>query len=200
MNNTQEQKRRIRWMAKVAILSAIAAILMFLEFPLPLMPPFLKFDFGDVPALLAAFSMGPLAGVTVGLIKNLINLPTSQTMMVGELANFIIGSSLVATAGFFYRNHKTKKGAIRAMAIGTLVFTVVGCLFNYFVNIPFYLTVMHFPMEAIISLTNKAGNTLVHDLNSLILYVFVPFNLLKGFVVSLIVTLIYKPISPLLHR
>lgn len=194
------QRDRIRTISKISILAAIAFVLMMLEFPLPLMPAFLKFDFSDLPALLAAFSMGPLAGTAVELIKNVLHLPFTQTMMVGELANFIIGSSLVVSAGLVYRYRKTLLGAALGMLAGTAAMTVAGSLFNYYVNIPFYLNVMNFPMEAIIGMAKAAGNHKVTDLGSLILWVFVPFNIFKGVVISALTGIVYKPLSPLLHK
>lgn len=200
MHTIDQQKQRNHMIAKISIMSAIAFILMYLEFPVPLMPAFLKFDFSEIPALLAAFSMGPLAGVIVELVKNLLHLPFSQTMMVGELANFLIGASFVVAAGLVYQHHKSKQNAIKGMVLGTLTMTLVGALFNYFINIPFYINAMGFNLEAIVAMTNQAGNRLVIDLPSLILWVFVPFNIVKGALVSLLVSLLYKPLSPLLHR
>lgn len=191
---------RTTWIAKAGILAAIAAILMFFEFPLPLMPAFLKYDFSDIPVLLASFSMGPLTGVIVQFIKNLIHLPFSSTGLIGELANFIMGSSFVAAAGIVYRFNKTKTGAIQGLAAGTLALTASGSILNYFVMIPFYIAAMGFTMEQIIGVTAAAGNTLVHDLPTLILFVFVPFNLFKGTTISLLLLLIYKKLSPLLHK
>lgn len=199
-NALQKSSSRIRWIAKVAILSAVATLLLFLEFPVPLFPAFLKLDFSDIPALLAAFAVGPWAGVVVELVKNLLLLSNSQTMMIGELANFLIGSSLVGIAGAVYQQKRSKKGAILSLLLGTLTMTLVGSLFNYFINIPFYISAMGFSMEAIVGMSNQAGNTLVHDLPSLILWVFVPFNILKGLMVSLLVSFMYKPLSPVLHR
>lgn len=200
VSGMKQEQERIRTIVKIAIMSAIAFILMYLEFPVPLMPAFLKFDFSEIPALLAAFSLGPVAGVLVEFIKNLLHLPFSQTMMIGELANFLIGSSLVAVAAFTYQRRKTKQGAILGMVWGTLAMIIVGALFNYYINIPFYINVMGFNLEAIVGMTNQAGNTLVKDLPSLIVWVFVPFNLVKGSLVSFLVALLYKPLSPLLHK
>lgn len=192
---------RVLWLAKVAVLSAIAFVLMLLDFSLPiLIPGFLKFDFSEIAALLAAFSMGPVAGIAVELIKNVLHLPFTSTMMVGELANFLVGSVFVFTAGLIYKRHKDKKHAILGMVYGVLAFTVFGALFNYFINIPFYINVMGFPENAIIKMSNAVGNKMVHDLTSLIIWVFVPFNLFKGIVISILVGLMYKKVSPLLHQ
>lgn len=189
-----------RFVAKAGILSAVAILLMYLELALPLMPSFLKFDFSEIAVLLAAFSMGPLSAILIELVKNLAHLATSQTGGVGELANFIVGSFFVGTAGLIYQHKKSRKNAFVSMLAGTLVMTAAACLINYYFMIPFYVTVMGFPLPAIIGMTQSVGNTLVTNLETLILFVFVPFNLFKGVVVSLIVALIYKRVSPLLHR
>jgi riboflavin transporter FmnP len=193
-------RRRAQWVAKAGILTAAAVVLMYLELSLPFMPVFLMFDFSEVVVLIAAFSMGPLTGILVELAKNLLHLPATHTGGVGELANFIIGSSFVGTAGLIYQHMKSRRGAFIAMGSGTLIMTALASLINYFFLIPFYIRVMGFPLPAIINMANQAGNTFVTDLKTLIFFVFVPFNLFKGIVVSLIVALIYKRISPLLHR
>ncbi len=193
-------KQRTNWIAKTGIMAAAAIILMILEFPLPLMPGFLKFDVSEVPVLLAAFALGPWSAVIIEFIKNLVHYPLSASFGVGEIANFIVGCAFVVPAGILYRLHRNKKTAIISMVAGTLSMTLVGCLMNYFIMIPFYVKAMSFPMEAIVNLANTAGNALVKDLPTLIVFVFVPFNLFKGAVVSFIVALIYKRISPLLHK
>lgn len=193
-------RQRIHWITKTGILSAIAIALMYLEFPVPIFPVFLKFDFADIPAMLGTFSMGPLTGILIQLIRNIAHLPATHTMMVGELANFIMGSCFVGIAGLIYRYKKTRGGAILALIGGTIALTVSGSLVNYFLTVPFYINAMGFTMEAIVGLTHAVGNTLVHDMRTLILFVFVPFNILKGFIISLIVGLSYKRLSPLLHK
>lgn len=193
-------KAKTHWIAKTGILTAVAVVLMYLEFPLPLMPEFLKFDFSEIAVLLAAFSMGPLTGIIVELLKNLLHLPATHTGGVGELANFIIGSAFVGTAGMIYRYNKTRRGAYIGMICGTLAMTILASAVNYFFMLPFYIRVMEYPLEAIIQATHEAGNNLITDKKTLILFVFVPFNLFKGLVISLIVAVIYKRISPLLHK
>lgn len=199
-NNVRKSSARTRWIAKTGILSAAAIALMYLEFSLPFFPGFLKFDFSEVPALLATFSMGPLTGIVVEFIKNLAHLPASHTAMVGELANFIMGSAFVGVAGLIYRYNKTKKGAMISLTAGTAALTISGCLVNYFISIPFYINAMGFSMDAIKGAAHAAGNPFVNDMTTLIFYVFVPFNILKGLVISIIISLIYKKLSPLLHR
>lgn len=188
------------WVAKTGILTAVAILLMFLEMTLPLMPAFLKFDFSEIAVLLAAFSLGPWTAVLVELMKNLAHVPSTGTGGVGELANFLVGSSFVLTAGLYYRTHKSRKGAFIAMGLGTLVMTLVASFLNYFFLIPFYVNVQGWPLDVIIDMSHMAGNKLVNDLNSLITFVFVPFNIFKGIVISAIVAMLYKRLSPLLHK
>lgn len=197
---TMNRHERVSWVAKTGILAAIATLLMFIEFPLPLMPAFLKYDFSDIPALLAAFAMGPLTGVLVQFIKNAIHLTTSSSGFIGQLANFVMGSAFAGVAGLVYRYRRTKGGAFAGLAAGTLALTLAGTVTNYFFMIPFYITAMGFSMEKIIAVTNASGNTLVTDMWTLMLFVFVPFNLFKGASISLITMLIYKRLSPLLHK
>jgi len=198
--NVLLSRAKAHWIAKAGILTAVAVVLMYFEMTLPLMPTFLKFDFSEIAVLLASFSMGPLTGILVELLKNLFHLPSTATGGVGELANFVVGSTFVGIAGIIYRRNKSKSGAFIAMAAGTLAMTLLASVINYFVMIPFYVSVMGFPLEQIIAMTQKVGNTWVTSLETLIVFVFVPFNLFKGIVVSLIVALIYKRVSPILHR
>lgn len=198
--NRFTRKQKTNWIAKTGIMAAAAIILMFLEFPLPLMPGFLKFDVSEVPVLLAAFALGPWSAIIIEFIKNLAHVPFSSSAGVGEIANFIVGCAFVVPAGVFYRYYRSKKGAIVSMIIGVCSMTLVGCVANYFVLIPFYIKVLEFPMAAIVGAAAAAGNKLVKDLPTLIVFVFAPFNIFKGMVVSFIVALIYKRISPLLHK
>lgn len=200
LSKINKNRARVHWIAKTGILAAVAIALMYIEMILPFMPTFLKFDFSEIAVLLAAFSMGPLTAILIELIKNLAHLPTSQTMYVGELANFIVGSLFTGTAGLIYKMHKSRRGAILGMAGGTIAMTAGASLINYFFMIPFYISAMGFPLEGIIGAAQGVGNTLVTDLRTLIIWVFIPFNLFKGIVVSLIVALIYKRVSPLLHK
>lgn len=187
------------WLVKVAMLSAVAAILMYLEIPLPFVPPFLRLDFSDIPALLAGFAMGPLAGVTVLLIKNAVHAMASWSFLVGELANFTIGISFVLPAAIIYQKHKNKKSAIIGMVTGGLIMTAVAGLLNAFVLIPLYATVLEFPVEAIVGMSNEV-NPLITDLKTLILVGITPFNIVKAGLNILIAALIYKPLSPYLHK
>ena len=193
-----ERKIFIRKIAVTAIMTALAVVLMYLEFPLPFMPPFLKFDFSEVPVLVGSFALGPAYGVIIELLKNLIHLPATGTGGIGEASNFITGSIYVFTAGFFYSKHRTRKGAIISMLLATAVLAAVACPFNFFVTLPLYGSVLHFPMEAILGMCSF--NPFITDKLSLVLWVFLPFNLFKGIVVALITFFVYKPVSNLINR
>lgn len=183
--------------AVTAIFTAMATALMYLEIPLPLMPPFLMFDFSEIPVLVGSFALGPVYGVIIELLKNLIHLPASHTMGIGELSNFITGSIFVGTAGLIYVKRRTRKGAVIAMLIATVTLALAGVIVNAFINLPLYGSVMGLSMETIIIMSQEANRFITSELTLLIL-AFVPFNLFKGFVVSLVTAVVYKPVSKLI--
>lgn len=185
--------------AVIAMLSALAAALMYFEIPLTFIAPsFYELDFSEVPVLIGTFSMGPVAGVIIELVKNLVKLLIKGTTTggVGELANFLIGCSLVLPAGIIYKIKKSRAGAAVGMAVGTLVMAVVGVLLNAFVLVPMYSAFM--PLEEII----KMGQAIFPSIDSTFtfcLYCVGPFNIIKGLADSVIVFIIYKPLSNLIH-
>lgn len=186
------------YMTRTAVLAGAAVILMLMDFPIVFMPGFLKMDLSEIPAIIGAFSMGPLAGFWVMLLKNLLHLTNSQTAGIGELANFLVGSAFVLTAAFIYRRYKSRKGAIIALTSGTIAMTLAAAALNYWVLIPLYQAVLNFPGEAVVKM-GHAVNPFIINLQSFILFAIIPFNLLKGLLVSLITILIYKKLSHLLH-
>lgn len=191
-------KRRVntRTIAMTGMLGALATILMFLEFPLPMIiPAFIKFDFSELPALLAAFSMGPLSGVFVCLIKNLINLLHTQTGGVGELSNFILGVCFVLPAGLIYKHKKTRKNALIGSILGAVLMSVISVFSNYYIVYPVYSNFM--PMEAIIG-AYQAINHNVKNLWDALIWFNMPFTFIKGLCSVGITFLIYKHVSPIL--
>lgn len=193
------RKIMLRRIAACAILTAMAVLLMYFEIPLPFMPSFLKFDFSELPVLIGSFALGPVWGIVIELLKNLIHLPVTQTMGIGELSNFITGVIYVGTAGIIYRMFVSKKGAAIAMIVATLVLAAVSVPVNAFLTLPLYGSVMGFPIEAIIGMS-AAVNPLVKDKVSLLLAVFVPFNLFKGFIVAGITYFVHLPLSKLINK
>ena len=135
--NKETKKISTRVMVGTGMLAAVACVLQYLEFPIPLMPPFIKFDFSDLPALIGAFAYGPVTGILIELIKNLIHCAVSQSATVGELSNFILGASFALTAGLIYKHKKSKKNALIGGLAGALVMGLVSVPSNYFVVYPF---------------------------------------------------------------
>jgi len=195
--NQSKKLLNIKNMTKISILSVIAFILMQIEFPIPIFPSFLKIDLSDLPALIGGFALGPIVGILIELFKNLMHLIQTSTSGVGELANFLVGIALVVPASFIYSKDKTKKNAIIGLFVGTISMGIVGGLANYYILLPFYGNVLKFPIEAIVEMGSIINSNIV-DLNSLIFYAIIPFNILKGIVLSIITMLVYKRISSLL--
>lgn len=188
-------------MVKISVLAVISFILMFFEFALVwLAPPFMKLDISDLPALIGAFSIGPMAGVIIELLKNLLNLLVegSTTGGVGELANFVVGSAFAYTAGAVYYRNKNFKNAIIGLGLGTIVMTIVISVANYYVMFPFYAKLFGMPLEQLVEMGTAINGKIV-DMKSMIIYAIVPFNILKGIVLSALTILIYKRVSPILH-
>lgn len=190
---------KIQLICKGAMMSALAAIIMLFEFAIPLVPPFYELDFSEVIVLLTGFALGPMAAVITEALKIVLNLLLNgtNTMGVGEFANFMMGLALVLPATIYYQRHKTKKDALIGMIIGTIVLCIVAAFLNYFVMLPAYAYFLNIPMEGLIqSATAVNGN--INNLFTLIILAVVPFNFLKGVLTSLIVLLTYKKVSHIL--
>ncbi|MCR4891060.1 MAG: ECF transporter S component [Lachnospiraceae bacterium] len=195
-SETKSREYRIRMLCGTSMLSAVAFLLMFMEFPLPMfIPPFIKMDFSDLPALIASFAYGPISGVLVCLIKNLLHLFMTQSGGVGELANFILGGVFALVAGIVYRCIHSKKGALIASLSGTLVMAVVSIPTNYYIVYPFYTSFM--PLDAIIQAYQAIIPSVSSLMECLLIFNF-PFTLFKGIFATVITFLIYKPLSPIL--
>ena len=193
-----EPKLGVKAIVKIGMLAAIAVVLMLFEIPLPFAPSFYEIDFSEVPVLVGTFAMGPFAGALIELIKILLNfvITGTSTAGVGELANFIIGCSLCVPAGLIYRMHRTRNNALIGMAVGTVCMTAIGCIVNAFVLLPTYATAFGMPIHALVEM-GTAVNPNITSLTTFVMFAVAPFNLLKGVLVSLIVFLIYKKISPI---
>lgn len=189
-----------RNLVKISVLGAIGMILMFFDLSVWFAPPFLKLDISDLPSLLGAFAIGPMAGVLIQLLKNILSLLVegSATGGVGELSNFFVGSVFCYTAGFIYYRNKSFRSAILGLGLGVVLMTITASLSNYFIVFPLYSRVM-IPMDKIIEMGSKVNSRVV-DYKTLILYAVVPFNLLKGTIVSAVTLALYKRLSPVLHR
>ena len=195
-NQSQKRTNHIRKLVMTALMAALSSVLMFFSFNVPLMPSFIKMDLSELPALIAAFAMGPLSGAAVCLVKNLVNLFFTTTGGVGELSNFLLGVFFVVPAGIIYQWKKTKKSAVMGMALGTIITAIVGCFINAFVLLPTYATAFGMPVEAIVGM-GTAINASVTDLATFAILLVAPFNIVKGVLVSIVTFLLYKRISSL---
>ena len=187
--------QKIRKLTATALLAAVAAVLMFLDFNVPFMPGFIKMDVSDMPALIAAFAFGPLSGAGVCLIKNLINVLTTTTGGVGELSNFILGCMLVLPAGLLYKKKKNRKFALLGSVVGAVCMDAVSFVTNYFIVYPIYTNFM--PMEQIIA-AYQAILPRVTSLWQALLIFNVPFTFVKGMLCAILTFVVYKPLSPIL--
>lgn len=189
------KKSNVAKLTIIAMLSAVGVVLQYLEISVPLVPSFLKLDLSDIPELIGAFLLGPVGGVVICLVRNLVHLLVSQSAFIGELSNFILGASFAVTAGLIYKTHKTKKGAFAACLIGTVVMAAVSVPSNYFLIYPVYAQLFG-GMQTILGLYQAilpAADTLLKAL----LIFNVPFTLVKGLLCVVVTMLIYKPLSRL---
>ncbi len=203
MNNSTINKRgnALRYIIKIAILSAIASVVMLFEFPLPFIAPsFYELDLSEAVIMMGSFAIGPVAGVIMELLKNLINIlfNGTTTAYVGEFANFVTGCAFILPAALIYKYNKTIKGAVIGMVTGALSLAVVGGFLNYFILVPAFSSLYGMPIEAIVGMATKI-NPLITNLKTMIVFAVAPFNLLKGVVCSVISLILYKRISKILH-
>lgn len=186
---------KIRRLTSIGMLSAVSFVLMFFDFSVPLMPSFIKMDISDLPALIGAFALGPIDGMIIALVKNLLHLLRTSTGGVGEISNFILSATFVMTAGFIYKFNKTRKGAIIGSLIGAFAMALFSIVSNYFFVYPVYTAFM--PMEAIIG-AYQAINPNVNGLLQALIMFNMPFTFIKGMVDVIITLLIYKKLSPVI--
>lgn len=190
-----------RTVAKIGVLAAISFILMFFQVPLPFAPPFMQVDLSDVPGLIGAFAMGPVPGMLIVLMKNILHaiVQGSQTQFIGELSNFIVGSAYVMTASWIYLRRKSFKTAIIGTIVGIFVMSLVATASNYFIVFPLYAAAFGMKIEALVNMAAEL-NGLVNGYESMMLFAVLPFNLVKGAIVGLVTMLLYKRVSPILHK
>lgn len=183
MNNNVS--KTTNFLVKSAVLSAIAVIFMYFDFPILPAFPFLKIDLSDVPALIGGFALGPVAGLIIEAFKNVLIMiiKGTQTGGVGELANFIIGASFVYPAALIYHRRRTFKSALVSMLVAIVSMAFVGVLANYFILIPLYMKNMP---------TDKLINYVISGI--------IPFNMIKGAIISVSTLAIYKKVSPIIQK
>lgn len=194
-------KFKTKYITEIGVLSAIAAVLMIFEFPLWFAPSFYKLDVSELAPLIGGFALGPLAGVIIEGLKIVIHLilEGTSTFFVGDISNFIVGCSFILPASLVYKYNKTRTGAIYGMLVGTISLALVGSAINAFFLIPAYSKILNLPIDRIVAM-GSAINSSIDSVSTLVLYAVVPFNLLKGTIVSSITLLIYKKISVILKK
>ena len=193
-----QKKINVRTLAVTAILGAVATVLMFFSFSIPvILPSFLAMDFSELPALIASFTLGPVSGATVCLIKNVVNLPTSSTGGAGELCNFLMGVTFVVPAGLIYKYHKDRVGAVVGSFVGALVMAILSLPINYFISYPAYAVFFNMTTDKVMAMY-QAILPWVKTLPQALLVFNMPFTFVKAMCSVLITFVIYKRISPLI--
>ncbi len=187
--------RKLHTMIGTAMLSAVAFVLQFLEFPMPLSPAFAKMDFSDLPALIGAFAYGPLWGMVIEAVKNALHLMQSATGGIGELANFLMGSALVFPAGILYKYQKSRRTALIGCLTGSVCMGFMSALTNYYILLPLFEVFM--PIEQMIQAFAEFI-PFIHTKLDVVLLNALPMNTIKGLLVSLVTMLLYKRLSPIL--
>ena len=183
-------------LTRCGLLSAMAVILFYIEIPVV---AFYKLDLSTLPAILAGFAMGPIQGVAVIIVKNLVHMLGTSTACVGELADILMSCAFVVPASLYYRKRKNRKSALMAMLIGSAAMVLVSVLVNYFILIPAYQVLMNLPLEVIIGMGQKVFG-FIDTTVELVLAITAPFNIFKAVVLSVVTYLLYKRVSPLLHQ
>lgn len=195
--NDQKNKEeaRIREMAPAAMLAGIAYVLAFAEFPVPFSPSFARMDLSDLPALIGAFAYGPGAGIGIELVKNGLQLTTTSTAGVGELANFLMGGFYVFTAGMIWRIRPSKKTAVLSCIAASVAMGVMAAAANYFILLPMFETFL--PLDQLIQAFGEFM-PFIRTKMDVVLYHAFPFNFLKGLVIGWAAMLIYRKLAPVL--
>lgn len=182
----------------VALMSAIAFLIMFLQFPIPIFPTFLKIDLSDIPAIIGAIMYGPVAGIIIEAIKNILQWLTTGSVTgvpVGEIANFLAGSLYIVATTALFKKRKTFRSLVIGMIAGTIITSVIMSIANYYFIFPAYAYFLGFPVDTAVQLA-QAANHSIHDLLSMIVLGVLPFNLVKYIIVSIIVVPVYARLKP----
>ena len=192
------RKINVKGIAVSAVCGALGFVLMLLEFPIPfIIPSFIKLDFSEIPALIASFAYGPIYGILVCAVKNLLHLFVTTSGGVGELSNFILGAIFEGAAGIVYSKMHNRKGALIGSLVGAFLMALISVFTNYFIVYPAYVVIYGMPMEAILGMYKALLPAADNLWKALIIFNF-PFNLAKGILDAAVCFLVYKRISPIL--
>ena len=197
MNQSQKSRVSIKVIAATGLLTAVAVVLQYIEFAIPIMPSFIKLDFSDIPELIGAVFFGPVIGIIIALLKNLIHMLVSQSGFVGELSNFLLGASFALTAGIVYRVKKGIGGVILAGILGSVEMALISVPTNYFLIYPLYYNVMGFPKEAVLGMYKVLMPSIEGIPDGLMIFN-LPFTLVKGLICTVFTVIVYKPLRLIL--
>lgn len=189
-------------MVKIALLSAIAAVLMQLGIKLPMLfPSFLEVDFSEVPALIGILTISPASGIIIITLKNLLKVVLfgTSTAFVGEFANWIVSVGYILPIMYLVRKDKSFSTVVKGISIGILTMAIIGGVMNYFIMLPFYANAFGMPMEAIVEMGSVILPAIT-DKFTLVLFSIVPFNIFKGLIVSVTSVGIIKSLYPVIQK
>lgn len=196
----KDHRRKItpaRRITILAVCAAIATVLHIFDFPLPFLAPgFYKVDFSELPVLLCGFYLGPTGAVGCEMLKILLKLllKGTSTAFVGDFANFVVGCALVIPATAVYFAKRSRKSALIGLAIGCVVMTVFGSLFNGIYLLPKFSQLFGLPLDKIVAM-GGAINPAVSSVTTLVVLAVAPLNLLKSVTVSVLTMLLYKRVA-----
>ncbi len=191
MNN-----QKLRRLTMAALCGAVSFVLMYFSFSVPVLSPFAEFDFSALPELIGGFILGPLGAIEIIVVKIGLKLlfKGSSSLLTGEAINFILSVAYVLPAVFYYRRHKTKKGAVIGLAMGTLIAVLASIPANVYLTFPIYIKLYGMNWEGIIEICS-AVNPWIKSIPTMVAFSIVPFNLISRVVTALITLLVYKRLS-----
>ena len=196
MNNT-----KLRRMVAAGLFGAMAFVLMYFSFGVPVLSPFAEFDFSALPELIGGFILGPIGAVEIITVKLLLKLlfQGSSSMLTGEVQNFLLSVSYVLPAVLYYRRNKTKKGALIGLGLGTLLSIVMAVITNLYLIFPAYIKLYGMSWDGIIEIC-AAANPWIKDIPTFVAFSVIPFNVISRVVTSFITMLVYKRISVVIKK
>lgn len=191
------EKTRVNKTVIMAMLSAIAVILMYFDFPIPFIAPgFYKIDFSEIPVLIGSFMLGPCAGVIIEAVKVILHfcMKGTTTAFVGDFANFILGCMYVVPAAIIYHTKKTRKMAMISLIAGGVILVIAGMLLNAWYLLPKYSELYGIPLDVLIAMGTKV-NASITDVFSFVALAVAPFNIIKALIDGIVTVILYKYLS-----
>lgn len=191
------EKTKVNKTVIMAMLSAIAVILMYFDFPIPFIAPgFYKIDFSEIPVLIGSFMLGPCAGVIIEAVKVILHfcMKGTTTAFVGDFANFILGCMYVVPAAIIYHTKKTRKMAMISLIAGGVILVIAGMLLNAWYLLPKYSELYGIPLDVLIAMGTKV-NASITDVFLFVALAVAPFNIIKALIDGIVTVILYKYLS-----